>query len=73
MPASELIGRYIRHHETHLFLTEDGKWTSDLAQAKSWPSLSMMHELCARFGLTNVDVVLKFNGEQYDCVLPLNC
>lgn len=64
--------RFIQDRATGMFLTANGEWTSDLAEAASWPSLSMMNEPCARFGLTNVDAVLRLNLEDpWQRVLPL--
>lgn len=54
-----------------LYLKGDGTWTLDTWDAMDFLSSSRVTEFCANHKLSGVQIVLKFEEQHYDIVLPM--
>jgi hypothetical protein len=60
----------LRQLGTGLYFISQGQWTADYQAAHDFESSVNAREFCLKQGLTNVQIVLKFDVEKYDIVLP---
>ena len=54
-----------------LYFKEGGLWTPDATEGREFPSSSKAIEYCMTNHLSGVQVVLKFEEQHYDIVMPL--
>lgn len=57
---------------TKEYLTEQGTWDAAPAKAKIFDSSLKAYEHCRRNNIPHAEVVLKFNGPQFDVTLPVS-
>ena len=61
----------LQHVITGLYLTEVGGWTRSGDEALDFVSSSSALDFCRGNRMTDVQLVLKFQEQQYDIVLPV--
>ena len=69
--GNQTVRRVIRHKQSGLYLTQAGGWTADLDQAHHLPSVVSGVRMSRTLELTNVELILKFPGGNYDVRLDL--
>ena len=65
------VRRVIQHKRTRLYLTVAGGWTADLETAHQLPNVLTALRMSRSLELTDVELVLKFEGGRYDVHLDL--
>ena len=60
----------LQHKGSGLYFKDVDSWTADTAEAMDFVSSSAALEYCATNRLDTVQVVLKFEQEKYEIVLP---
>ena len=60
----------LQHKDSGLYFKDVGSWTGDTAEAMDFVSSGAALEFCAASKLVAVQVVLKFEDEKYEIVLP---
>ncbi len=60
----------LQHRESGLYFKDVGAWTGDTTEAMDFVSSGAAIEFCATNRLDSVQVVLKFEDEKYEIVLP---
>jgi hypothetical protein len=55
---------------TGLYFLKQGDWTADYREAYDFKSSVNARGFCLKQGLMNVQIVLKFDTDKYDIVLP---
>jgi hypothetical protein len=61
----------LQQKETGSYLQETGVWTSNPAQAMDFLSSTHALEYCITHRISGVQLVLKFEEQHYDIVLPM--
>lgn len=61
----------LQRKETSEYLKEDGVWTRDPAEATDFLSSTKAIEYCVAKKVSGVHLVLKFEEQHYDIVLPV--
>ncbi|HWF19406.1 MAG TPA: hypothetical protein VG754_09060 [Verrucomicrobiae bacterium] len=56
--------------ETGLYFHAPGEWTPEHQEARDFKSSVTARTYCLRHGIEGVQIVLKFESEKYDIVLP---
>jgi hypothetical protein len=56
---------------TGLYLGSTGRWTSDSDKARDFKSSVTARTYCESHGILHAQIVLKFNVDRYDIVLPV--
>ncbi len=56
---------------TGLYLKAAGKWTPDSGEARDFKSSVTARSYCESHHILHAQIVLKFNVDQYDIVLPV--
>jgi len=54
------IKRFLRHRESHQYF-KDGGWTRDPHEAHSFSDVVEAVETCARYGLNDVELALRYD------------
>jgi hypothetical protein len=67
----QLMRILLQKKETGLYLKDVGSWTRASVEAMNFVSSSAAIDFCTVNTLTEVQVVLKFDEQQYDIVLPV--
>ena len=62
----------IQQKETGQYFKDVGAWTRDPAEAMDFLSSTSAIEFCATNKITGVQLVLKFEEQRYDIVLPVS-
>lgn len=60
----------IQQKNTGLYIKDLGAWTSNAADANDFLSSTKALAFCATHKISDVQLVLKFDAEHYDIVLP---
>ena len=60
----------LQRKDTGLYFKDVDSWTGDTAEAMDFVSSTTALEFCAANKLDTVQVVLKFEDEKYEIVLP---
>jgi hypothetical protein len=60
----------LQQRDTGLYYKDTDSWTSDSSEAADFVNSTAALEFCAANKLVGVQMVLKFDGEKYDIVLP---
>jgi hypothetical protein len=60
----------LQQRDSGLYYKDSDSWTSDSAEAADFVSSTAALDFCAANKLAGVHMVLKFDGEKYDIVLP---
>ena len=60
----------LQRRDSGFYFRDIGSWTSDAVEAMDFVSSTAALDFCARNNLTGVQIVLKFDGEKFDIVLP---
>ena len=60
----------LQQKDTGLYFRDVDSWTGDVAEAMDFVDSTAAIEFCAAKHLAAVQVVLKFEGEKYEIVLP---
>jgi hypothetical protein len=55
---------------TGLYFLKQGEWTANYQEAYDFKSSVNARGFCLKQGLMSVQIVLKFDNEKYDIVLP---
>jgi hypothetical protein len=55
----------------HLYLKSLNEWTSEVLEAKSFPTSERAIAFCAQHQVPAVQVVLKFDPDRYDITVPI--
>ena len=61
----------LQQKSSGFYLKEDGSWTAHRADARDFLSSSKVSEFCAAHKLSGVQIVLKFEEQHYDILLPI--
>jgi hypothetical protein len=61
----------LQYKETGLYLKEVGVTTHDTKDAMDFLSSSRAIEFCARHKITGMQIVLRFDEQHFDIVLPM--
>ena len=61
----------LQQKDSGLYFKELGGWTSDAAEANDFLSSTRAIDFCLAHRLTGVHLVLKFDEQLYDIVLPM--
>lgn len=61
----------LQQRESGLYLRELGDWTRDAGQAMDFLSSTRAIDFCAEHHIGDVQLVLKFEEQMYDIVLPM--
>ena len=61
----------LQQKETGLYFKDVGSWTRDTGEAMDFVSSTAAIEFCMLNKLPGVQLVLKFEEQQYDIVLPV--
>jgi hypothetical protein len=56
----------LQNRESLLYLTKDGKWTDDVAQATKFDHIADASTFAVRANLSLVDIVMSFGDPKYD-------
>ena len=62
----------LQQKTTGAYLQDVGSWTPDPAHAIDFLSSTRAIEFCSTHHITGVQLVLKFDEEHYDIVLPMS-
>ncbi len=60
----------LQQKDTGLYFKDIGSWTQDGSDAMDFVSSTTALDFCVKNKLAGVQIVLKFDGEKYDLVLP---
>ena len=60
----------LQQKDSGLYFKDIDSWTADSPEAMDFLSSAAALEFCAANQLAGVQIVLKFDGEKYDIVLP---
>ena len=60
----------LQQRDTGLYFEDIDAWTAEIAEAMDFVSSTAALDFCAANHLGGVQIVLKFDGEKYDIVLP---
>lgn len=60
----------LQRRDSGLYFRDIDSWTSETIEAMDFVSSTKALDFCARNKLTGVQIVLKFDGEKFDIVLP---
>jgi hypothetical protein len=63
--------RLIQNRKSRLYLKRDGSFTPDPAQATPVKTVAEALSLCRKFKLKDMDIVLKFDRDEYDVRLEI--
>ncbi|MDB6123319.1 MAG: hypothetical protein JWQ71_2312 [Pedosphaera sp.] len=63
--------RLVRNKTTHHYLKDDGQWTDKLEEATDFPDLQSVVQLCGKYELKDVELVMKFDDEIYDIAVDI--
>ena len=69
--GNKMQGKYLRNSATGLWLTGEGSFSQDLEQAQKVETILEAMDLCRRFGLRDMELVLKFDDSNNDTSLPM--
>jgi hypothetical protein len=61
----------IQQKETGLYFKDVGSWTRDSAEAMDFLSSTAAIDFCVTNKISGVQLVLKFEEQRYDIVLPI--
>lgn len=61
----------LQHKTTGHYLTESGSWSADTLEAMSFLSSTSAIDYCLAHEISGVQIVLKFQEQHYDIVLPM--
>ena len=61
----------LQETRTGQYLKELDAWSADSSEAKDFVSSTTAFDYCMAHHITGVQVVLKFDEEKYDIVLPM--
>ena len=61
----------LQQRDTGLYFREVGSWTASNLEAMDFISSSAAIDFCVQNKLSGVQLVLKFDQQQYDIVLPV--
>jgi hypothetical protein len=61
----------LQQKDTGFYLQDDGAWTRDSAEAMDFLSSTRAIDFCAAHKISGVQLVLKFEEQHYDIVLPM--
>jgi hypothetical protein len=65
------VRRLLRQTKSKLWVSEDGSLTKDLGRATDIEDVAHALRLCRKHNLRGMELVLKFEAEEYDVTLPL--
>jgi hypothetical protein len=71
MVESRIIRLLVRRAGTAKFLRATGRWTKKAEAALNFPNLLSLVHTCLARGLTDVELVLRYEGEAEDRCFPL--
>jgi hypothetical protein len=60
----------LQQRDTNLYFRDIDSWTADNAEAMDFVNSTAALDFCAANHLAGVQIVLKFDGEKYEIVLP---
>jgi hypothetical protein len=61
----------LQQKDSGLYLQNNGAWTRDAAEAMDFLSSTRAIDFCASHKISGVQLVLKFEEQHYDIVLPM--
>ena len=62
---------FVQQKETGLYFKDIAAWVPDTSEAMDFVSSTVAIDFCAANRLTSVQLVLKFEEEKYDIVMPV--
>ena len=66
-----LLGMFLRHAETHTWLTRDGRLSFDADKAYRLRSSLEAIDLCRKLQLHGMELVLRFDNAANDVAVPI--
>jgi hypothetical protein len=66
-----LVGKFLRHIETHRWLTQDGRLSHDVGEAYRIGTTAAAIDLCRKLRLQGMELVLKFDDPVHDISVPI--
>jgi hypothetical protein len=73
MIERRIIRLLVRRSGTAKFLRATGRWTKKAEAAFNFPSLLSLVNMCLAKGLTDVELILRYEGDAEDRCFPLQC
>jgi hypothetical protein len=61
----------VRNKETGYYFTDKGTWVKRWEDATDWPNIVEIAELCQKYNLHDVELVLEFETREFDVVMDL--
>jgi len=61
----------LQQKETGFYLKDPASWTTNPQEAIDFPSSTRAIDFCVANKISGVQLVLKFDGQRYDIVLPV--
>ncbi len=66
------IKRLLKHRTTSQYYAGTGRWTPNVSEAMDFKSIWDVLNEAQLYGIRNCcEIILKFNGEEFDIQLPL--
>jgi hypothetical protein len=65
MRFAKPVRRFLRHRASRAYF-KDGGWTADPAQANAFSDVLEVAETCTRYGLSDVEVALRYETSSCD-------
>lgn len=62
----------VQQPRTGLYFKSAGKWTPDYGEARDFKSSVTARSYCESHHILHAQIVLKFDVDQYDIVLPIH-
>lgn len=63
----------VRNAQTQKFLKATGRWTKKAEAAFNFPNLVNAIHTCLAYGVKEVEVILRYEGEANEQRVPLRC
>ena len=63
--GAQPVRRFLRHRASRAYF-KDGGWTPDPAEANTFCDVLEVAETCARYGLSDVEVALRYEATSCD-------
>ena len=63
----------VRNAKSRKFLRSSGRWTKRAEAALNFPNLLNAVHTCLAKGVSDVELILRFEGDAEDRCVPLNC
>lgn len=62
--------RLVRHRRSRAYF-ENGRWTENAERATNFPNLEEVAQVCLKYQLTDVELVMRFEGKFPELAYPI--